>query len=252
MEIDKSVIIKGLKKLGLPKDSVVLTHSSLSSFGYVKGGAKTVIDAIIETVGDKGTVMMPTLTGNEYLSKDNPPFFDTDESKCWTGAIPEEFRHYPQVRRSLHPTHSVAVFGPLTDYLIRDHFFSITPCDNLSPYGKLAKLENGFVLLLGVDHESNTMIHHIEEIAGVEYHLQSDLVSATVVDKGSKKNITLMIHQYGIPREFNRMELLLSERGIQSELKIGNAIVKLVKANNMVDLIYKCVIANRKILLKRQ
>ena len=36
-----------------------MVHTSLSQIGYVCGGAQTVIEALIETIGDEGTIMMP-------------------------------------------------------------------------------------------------------------------------------------------------------------------------------------------------
>ena len=41
----------GLARLGLGRDDTALVHASTSSFGYVVGGVVTVVDAILETVG---------------------------------------------------------------------------------------------------------------------------------------------------------------------------------------------------------
>ena len=35
-------------------------HSSLSSFGCIKGGAFTIIDSLIECVGNDGSIVMPS------------------------------------------------------------------------------------------------------------------------------------------------------------------------------------------------
>ena len=136
MELTKEDIKRGLKKLGLKKGDLVLVHSSLSSFGYVVGGANTMIDALLETVGHKGTVVVPTLTGSEKLSVNNPPVFDPENTLCWTGKIPETFRKRKEAIRSLHPTHSVAAIGAMAKELLRDHEKSITPCGESSPYRK--------------------------------------------------------------------------------------------------------------------
>ena len=62
MSVSKSDIIQSLKELGLRQGDIVLVHSSLKSFGYVEGGADTVIDAFLEVVGETGTLVMPTLS----------------------------------------------------------------------------------------------------------------------------------------------------------------------------------------------
>lgn len=49
--IIKRNIIDELLKLGLNPDDEIEVHSSLSSFGYVDGGAETVISALKEVVG---------------------------------------------------------------------------------------------------------------------------------------------------------------------------------------------------------
>lgn len=60
--INKKDIIKGLKQLGIGPGMILEVHSSLSSFGYVEGGAMTVIDAIKEVVTERGTIFMPALS----------------------------------------------------------------------------------------------------------------------------------------------------------------------------------------------
>ncbi|MGC9394022.1 MAG: AAC(3) family N-acetyltransferase [Anaerolineae bacterium] len=48
----------GLRELGLRHGDAVEVHSSLSSFGWVEGGATTVIEALITVVGEEGAVVM--------------------------------------------------------------------------------------------------------------------------------------------------------------------------------------------------
>ena len=54
------VLVNELKRVGLQKNDVVMVHASLKSMGYICGGAQTVIEALIEVVGEEGTIMMPT------------------------------------------------------------------------------------------------------------------------------------------------------------------------------------------------
>lgn len=243
-------IRSGLQKLGLSGGSRVLVHSSLSSFGRVHDGADAVIDALLETVGRNGTVIVPTLTGTELHSVDNPPVFDPEESACWTGRIPETFRKRPEAVRSLHPTHSVAAIGADAEALTCDHTFSITPCDEISPYGKLAQDENGYVLLLGADYESITTFHHVEETAGVSYHMQSGFSKATLLVGGKKIQRHYMLHQWGTPRDFNVMEPIFIERGIQRMTRIGESEIRLIQAQGMVRTTLQCMRANKRTLCK--
>ena len=56
----KDEIIQKLKEVGLKSGDTVMVHTSLGKMGYVCGGAQTVIEALMEVVGDSGTIMMPT------------------------------------------------------------------------------------------------------------------------------------------------------------------------------------------------
>ena len=58
-----------LKDLGVRKGQVIMVHTSLSSLGYVCGGAQSVIEALLESVGDEGTIMMPTQSWKDPVSK---------------------------------------------------------------------------------------------------------------------------------------------------------------------------------------
>lgn len=248
MTITRSDIAGGLRALGLREGDRVLVHSALSSFGHVEGGADTVIDAVFDAVGATGTVLVPTLTGSEALSAHNPPVFHVDETASWTGRIPETFRKRPDAIRSLHPTHSVAAIGADADWLTVGHVDSLTPCDELSPYGRLAQIDNGFILLLGVSNQSNTTFHHVEELVGVDYHLQPGLVEARIETEGAILSQHIFIHAYGTPRNFDVMEQPMLERGIEYLGQIGNSRVRLIHAASMVSLTAKALRADRTIL----
>lgn len=56
----KEEIVKKLREAGLEKGDAVMVHTSLKRMGYICGGAQTVIEALMEVVGENGTIMMPT------------------------------------------------------------------------------------------------------------------------------------------------------------------------------------------------
>jgi aminoglycoside N3'-acetyltransferase len=107
--IDKETLTQELRRLGIARGMDVLVHSSLSSIGWVEGGADTVIDALLAAVSPAGTILMPALNGSPQDSPQNPPRMDVRRTPCpkWIGIIPETFRRREGVRRSLHPTHSM-------------------------------------------------------------------------------------------------------------------------------------------------
>ncbi|HEY5563644.1 MAG TPA: AAC(3) family N-acetyltransferase [Clostridiaceae bacterium] len=138
MKVTQSVLEEGLSHLGLKSGDSVLVHSLLSSFGFVDGGAITVIDSFLNVLKDEGLLIVPTLTGKITDCRDKPPIFDVKTTPCWTGKIPETFRMMKQAVRSLHPTHSVAAIGDRKYELTRLHETGLSPCDDKSPYGPMS------------------------------------------------------------------------------------------------------------------
>src|SRR4030066_347384 len=60
VSITKENIKDGLKRLGIKQGCILGVHSSLGSFGHVDGGADTVLEALFETDGQAGTIVMST------------------------------------------------------------------------------------------------------------------------------------------------------------------------------------------------
>ena len=56
-----------LVRLGVKKGDVILMHSSYKSLGGIEGGAMAVFEALTETIGEEGTLIIPALS---YLNVD--------------------------------------------------------------------------------------------------------------------------------------------------------------------------------------
>ena len=229
-------IVKGLRALPINPGDILLVHSSLKSFGRVEGGADAVSDALLETVGAEGTVMVPTITGRREHGPLSPPVLDLIHTPCWTGIIPETFRKRPEAVRSMSPTHSVAAIGARVHQLLDEHILSYTPCDEHSPYQKNAAL-GGKILFLGVDQKCNTTLHACEEIAAVPYHLQKEDTKCLVIDAAGKRHIVInRLHSWeGPERNFPIIEDGLIRLGILKKTQIGDAIISLLDAARTID-----------------
>lgn len=66
--VTKEDICRALSELKIEAGDTVLVHSSLKSMGYVEGGAETVIEALLMSVGDSGTIVMPTFTQKDFVN----------------------------------------------------------------------------------------------------------------------------------------------------------------------------------------
>lgn len=156
----KDDLCAAFAETGLARGDSVIVHSACRTLGPVEGGADTILDALIEVLGPEGNLMLPTFNYTRPLPE---PYFDAAVTPGRTGILPELGRKRPGAVRSLHPTHSVAVIGPAAEALTRDHHrgraFGIgSPIDRLAQRG-------GKVLLIGVNHASNSLIHIAEEYA---------------------------------------------------------------------------------------
>lgn len=176
-------IVTDLQALGVETGDVLFVHSSLSAVGWVSGGAQAVVEALLEAVGQSGTLVMPAHTGQytdpadwehppipedwvETVRETRPPFDPERTPTRGLGRIPETFRTYPGVLRSDHPLYSVAARGPAAERIAGAHPYDYGLGPE-SPMGSIYDL-GGSVLLLGTDHETNTSFHLAEHLADVE------------------------------------------------------------------------------------
>src|SRR5262249_15671446 len=90
-------IVADLQELGLKSSGILLVHSSLSALGVVAGGARTVIDALGESLGTQGTLVLPTHSWEVMDS--GCRVFDVRQTPSCVGAITEKFRAMPGVVR---------------------------------------------------------------------------------------------------------------------------------------------------------
>ena len=58
--IDRAGIAAGLASMGVVRGDALFLHSSLKSLGYVEGGPRAVIDALLDAIGPEGTLVVPT------------------------------------------------------------------------------------------------------------------------------------------------------------------------------------------------
>ena len=168
---------RDLRELGVVPGSTVMVHSSLSALGWVVGGAEGVVLALEDALGEEGTLMMPAYSLNApeparwvrppvpepwwQVIRDEGPPFDPDLSPTRRlGAVAETFRHQRGCERSGHPNDSFCARGPNARRLLENHRLDSAMGED-SPLARLYEMD-GAVLLLGVDHSSNSSFHLAE------------------------------------------------------------------------------------------
>lgn len=236
MKVYKSELISKLNEVGISKNSTIIVHSSLSSFGYVEGGARTVIDSLKEVVGPEGNILMPTFTYSKGVFNQG--------SSSLVGKITEVFRKDKDIIRSKHPTHSVAVFGKDKKRLVRNHFYK-EPFGIGSPWWHIWKME-GSIVLIGVDNTKNSFIHFVERLLELPYKRTVNVMYKDSFGKITKRTIS------GYPGDsfgFNKLNNLFEEQGIVKSTKIGNSSVLVMNTVDVVECLSKILVNNPYYLL---
>lgn len=231
-------LFEGFRRVGVHESDLVYCHSSLSKFGYVDGGADTVVDALLAAIGPSGALAAPA--GTYSLAAANKPVFDVRNSPSELGVISEAIR-----RRSSHRSHhlleSVSALGPMARELTSTH--SISNCGKESPFQKLIKC-GAQILLLGVSHNSNTTFEAVEEELAPEYVAFAEVHGARIIDEnGAERPLPTLRHDFTRPYDFNRMNSALIEAGAQTEIVIGEAIVRRVAAEKLYTLTKATILA---------
>ncbi|UCE91058.1 MAG: AAC(3) family N-acetyltransferase [Methanobacteriota archaeon] len=166
-----------LLTLGVTAGSTLLVHSSLSSLGWVCGGAVSVVLALEKALGVDGTLVMPTHSGDLSdpsrwrnppipeqwwdVVRDEAPAFDVDMTPSrGMGVIPECFRRQRGTMRSAHPSVSFAARGPMAEALTEVRSLDF-PAGEGSLLARLYDLD-GHVLLVGADFRCATSLHLAE------------------------------------------------------------------------------------------
>jgi aminoglycoside 3-N-acetyltransferase len=210
-----------------------LVHSSLSALGYVPGGTGAVIGGLLETVGLEGTLMMPAHSWEQMEAGCRT--FDARATPSCVGVITEAFRLWPGAVRSLHPTHSVAAFGPQARELTEGHELATTPCGAGTPYARALE-QDCQILFLGVGLQYNTAFHTLEALAGLPYLLYDRVDEFTVVDPaGAECRLPVLRHRARVPRRFESLEPLLVEQGVARRGPVGHVPCLLLGGRAFLD-----------------
>ena len=224
-------IVEGLNSLGLKRGDVVFAHTSLKSFGHVRGGAKTVVRAALDVLGKNGTWVVPTFSN--YFWDDPDQVWDRENTPSKMGIITETVRTWPHARRSRHAPHPISAIGNYAE--------DLTDRDNLtdfafdSPFRRLIEL-NAWIVLVGVKFNICTLLHVVEELAEIPYRHWVDL-TGTVIERGvaTKKTYPFFMRYPGVSNDFTACGRELEKQGMVAQVTVGGSTIRAVRARNLYE-----------------
>ncbi len=232
----KEQLAAQLRDMGIKSTDRLLVHSSMKSLGAVEGGADTLIDAFMEAVSE-GMLLMPAHTWKQM--SDEYSLFDPQTEPVCVGIVPELFRKRPGVVRSLHPTHSMAVYGKGAEKYIKGEENCTTPCPPDGCWGRLKDI-GAKILLVGVTHTRNTYIHSIEESFNVAERLTAEPVLFQIkLPDGSRKSVAMYRHYNKIDPHISEHYDIMKEgyekTGAAETVRLGDAECILCDAEKLFE-----------------
>ncbi len=228
MNVTSAMISNAVQTTGLSGHPVCL-HASLRSFGWVEGGAQTVIDGLLS---EGCTVLVYTLSFaftsappperrpgqngidyaaylSSYVNSGRVYSPDTQElDRAMVGAIPAAVVAMPERIRGNHPRASFTAVGPLASRLIAGQ----SALDGFSPLRALARAR-GFVVLMGVGLDKMTLLHLAEKQAGRNLFRRW---------ANGAEGAPVEVEEGGCSRGFVRLESVLSPSATTCRVGLSN------------------------------
>ncbi|MFX0061782.1 MAG: AAC(3) family N-acetyltransferase [Candidatus Hermodarchaeota archaeon] len=233
-----------MEKVGLPNKSLCV-HSSLRSFGFVEGGAKTVVSALIN---QNCTVVVPTFsydfdvpppkhiklpvqnaytyTPKEGIGKIYTPA--SNEIHSSMGVIPKYILSISGRVRGNHPLSSFTAIGSKAEEIIGKQ----TPDNVYAPLAEVCN-DDGLLVLMGVNLTKATAVHYAEELAGRRMFIRwaNDVFGNPIAVKIG-----------GCSHGFNNLSRFVEP--IEKNITVGNSLWRIFPLRSFVDIVAQTIQEN--------
>ncbi len=232
-------LMNDLSRCGIGKGDAVFVQSAMRPIGTVEGGAKTVVKAILDTIGKDGTLIAPSFCFAH--EKSDCPIIDLENDPSEMGIISETVRKLAGARRSIAYRHSVSAVGKYADE-ITNVDPSLSVFDIRSSFGKMLGYDVK-VLLLGVTYLNSTSHHFAEYLLQVPDRMvvrvpaklknpDGILSDITVTDYRPKPNANGEYYSYA--HDFDRSGYELEKAGKVTVSHIGNAVSRMYRMRDLI------------------
>ncbi len=160
---------------GLKDSDVLLVHSGNTVAAALNMSLPGVISCLRSFVGERGTIVMPTIPALRGEPQGRDRFrdeayssvleFDRRRSAASTGFLPRQLLQTAGARRGINPFNNLTALGPHANFIFSGELETErpTPCGPGSAWEKLESLDP-FILAINCNFaRSVTMIHRVEE-----------------------------------------------------------------------------------------
>jgi len=181
-DIKNTLIDCGIKygdTLFIHGDDIISTQINFKN----KSNDPTILffEALIDLVGDEGTIIVPTFTYSFIKTKK----FDVQNSKSEVGTFSEKFRKLSNIVRSKNPIFNVVSIGKKSN--------QIQLSSKNSSFGKNSVFDllykyNAKIFCIGCSFSRITFVHYVEESLKVNYRYHK-IFKGEIIENGEKNEI---------------------------------------------------------------
>lgn len=246
---ESTALLPILRRFGVPRDSVLVVHSAIGLLSRQGFRAEAMIETLLDHVV-RGNLFMPTMTWRTVTLAH--PAWDELETPSHTGVLTEIFRTRYATARSIHPTHSVAGWGPAAPLLLSRHHVDTTPVSGNSPYG-LMRDYDAYVLTIGVGLECCTAIHLPEEVINAELYVRPP-DEAELYQCRDRHGIVHAVRTRRHPRldrDFPQFSRPLAEYGLLETGTIQGCSYTIVALRDLLRYVFAALLQNPRATLRQ-
>ena len=238
---------KFLSKVYIKEDFIII-HSDVTGLVFPKFDLKELWKIIFSSFGENKTYIFPTFTLNNHKK-----YWSYNQTKSDVGILSEYFRKNISSIRTIHPIHSVSIFGK--------NSFKIPIKHCSSSFGKnsfwewACKNNNVCNISLGLELNGGaTFCHYVEEYCKVPYrkYINLNYIVKGKQNKSTKKKYTYFSRNTDFKKEIindwdSVQKTLIKKKLINiyknenpkyqvlkmNTSKVSNFLIKKVKKNNI-------------------
>lgn len=230
-------LVGALAAIGIGRGDKLFVHSDLRSFGRVNPKIKkkryldAFIQALVNLVGKRGTVIMPTFSYSFCRGE----VFDPRKTPSTVGSLTEYFRQLTGVVRTIDPIFSVAVWGA------NQEFYQTVGSDCFGDKSIFQKIHDAdFTILFLGEIFSLTYLHFIEQDCHVPYRFIKKFTGKILIgDKLVKRTFDYFVRPLdgSVTYDLEGIASFLGHQGILRKSKLGYSQVRLVGAQAVYKII---------------
>jgi len=227
---DVSKLKNYLKKVHIDEDYIII-HSDITGLVFPKFSLSKLWKLIYESFGKNKTYIFPA-----FRFSDNKKYWHYNSTKSESGILSEYFRKKKSSIRTIHPIHSVSIFGKSTHKIPFKH--CSTSFGKNSFWEWACNNKNVCNISLGLELDGGaTFCHYPEEFCNVPYRSLID-IDCKIISKNNriiKKKFSYFARQKKTNQEFINNWKYINKLLIKK--KINNKVFFPINFNNYGNLV---------------